>query len=138
MNQLRSDANHCFVCGPSNPIGLQLTFSIENDVCHSSFVPGEHHCGYDGVTHGGIVFSALDDVMANWLFLKGLKAYTAKCEIRYRDALPVGTAVRLEGHCLKQKGRLTQMKGLMIREDNDQIVAETEAAFMMATDNESA
>ncbi len=134
MNQLRSDANHCFVCGPSNPIGLQLNFEIRDDVCHSTFTPGKDHCGYDGVTHGGIVFSALDDVMANWLFLKGLKAYTAKCDIRYRDALPIGTTVRLEGHCLKQKARLTQMKGIMIREDNGQVVAETEAAFMMATD----
>lgn len=134
MNDLQSDANHCFVCGPSNPIGLKLKFSIENDVCLARFTPGEHHCGFDGVTHGGIVFSVLDDVMANWLFLKGLKAYTAKCDIRYRDALPIGTAVRLEGHCLKQKGRLTQMKGVMIREDNDQVVAETEASFMMATD----
>ena len=133
MSELRSDANHCFVCGPANPIGLQLSFRIENDVCLAAFTPGEHHCGYDGVTHGGIVFSALDDVMANWLFLKGLKAFTAKCEIRYRDALPVGTKVRLEGHCIRQKGRLTIMKGLMIREDTGETVAETEAAFMQAT-----
>ncbi|MBO6556552.1 MAG: PaaI family thioesterase [Pseudomonadales bacterium] len=134
MNPLRSDANHCFVCGPSNPIGLKLTFEIRDDVCHSLFTPGKDHCGYDGVTHGGIVFSALDDVMANWLFLKGLKAYTAKCDIRYRDTLQIGTQVRLEGHCLRQKARLTQMKGIMIREDTDQVVAEAEAAFMMATD----
>jgi acyl-coenzyme A thioesterase PaaI-like protein len=86
------------------------------------------------VTHGGIVFSALDDVMANWLFLKGFKAFTAKCDIRYRDALPIGTNVRLEGHCMKQKARLTQMKGLMIRNDTNEVVAETEAAFMMIPD----
>ncbi len=135
MSILRSDANHCFVCGPSNPIGLNLTFEIdENDVCRSEFTPGENHCGYDEVTHGGIVFSALDDVMANWLFLKSLKAFTAKCEIRYRDALPIGTHVRLEGRCLKQKARLTQMQGLMIRSDTDEIVAECEASFMMIPD----
>ena len=86
------------------------------------------------MTHGGIVFSALDDVMANWLFLKGFKAFTAKCDIRYRDALPIGAKVRLEGHCIKQKARLTQMKGLMIRHDTNEVVAETEAAFMMIPD----
>ena len=80
MNKLRSDANRCFVCGPSNPIGLHLEFRIEDDICRSEFTPGRNHCGYDDVTHGGIVFSILDDVMANWLFLKGLKAYTAKCD----------------------------------------------------------
>jgi acyl-coenzyme A thioesterase PaaI-like protein len=134
MSQLRSDANHCFVCGPGNPIGLKLDFRLEDDVCHSEFTPGPDHCGYDNVTHGGIVFSALDDVMANWLFLKGFKAFTAKCDIRYRDALPIGTTVRLEGHCTKQKARLTQMKGLMIRSDTNEVVAETEAAFMMIPD----
>ncbi|MDA0272390.1 MAG: PaaI family thioesterase [Proteobacteria bacterium] len=134
MSQLRSDANHCFVCGPRNPIGLKLDFRLEDDVCHSEFTPGPDHCGYDNVTHGGIVFSALDDVMANWVFLKGFKAFTAKCDIRYRDALPIGTTIRLEGHCTKQKARLTQMKGLMIRSDTNEVVAETEAAFMMIPD----
>jgi len=134
MSQLRSDANHCFVCGPGNPIGLKLSFRLEDDICHSEFTPGADHCGYDQVTHGGIVFSALDDVMANWLFLKGFRAFTAKCDIRYRDALPIGTKVRLEGRCIKQKARLTQMKGLMIRNDTNEVVAETEAAFMMIPD----
>ena len=134
MSQLRSDANHCFVCGPGNPIGLKLSFRLEDDICHSEFTPGADHCGYDQVTHGGIVFSALDDVMANWLFLKGFRAFTAKCDIRYRDALPIGTKVRLEGRCIKQKARLTQMKGLMIRNDTNEVVAETEASFMMIPD----
>ncbi len=85
------------------------------------------------MTHGGLIFSALDDVMANWLFLQGFKAFTAKCDLRYRQALPIGTTVRLEGHCLKQKARLTQMRGVMIRDDNDEIVAEAEASFMTET-----
>ena len=127
---LRSDANLCFVCGPENPIGLRLQFRIEDDVCRSEFTPLPHHCGYDNVTHGGLIFSALDDVMANWIYLKGDKAFTAKCEIRYKDDLPTGTPVRLEGRCLKQRGRLVQMEGKMIRQDNDHVVAECEASFM--------
>ena len=137
MNKLQSDANNCFVCGTQNPIGLKLNFTIDSDdICRSQFTPAENHCGYDGVTHGGIIFSALDDVMANWLFLKGLKAFTAKCEIRYRDALPIGTPTRLEGHCLKQKARLTQMRGLLIREDTNEIVSEADGSFMLLFVNE--
>ena len=128
-----TNANNCFVCGPENPIGLQLNFQMDGSICRSTFTPGSNHCGYDGVTHGGLIFSALDDVMANWLFLQGFKAFTAKCDLRYRQALPIGTTVRLEGHCLKQKARLTQMRGVMIRDDNDEIVAEAEASFMTET-----
>ena len=130
MNALRNEANNCIVCGPSNPIGLNLTFRIEDNVCLSEFTPLDIHCGYSGVTHGGLIFSVLDDVMANWVFLQGIKAFTAKCDIRYKDALPTGTAVRLEGHCIKQRGRLVIMQGKMIRQDNNEIVAETQASFM--------
>jgi len=69
--------------------------------------------------------------MANWIFLKGIRAFTAKCEIRYKAPLPTGTPVNLIGECLKQKGRLVQMKGLMIRADDGTTVAETEASFMI-------
>jgi acyl-coenzyme A thioesterase PaaI-like protein len=130
MSQLRSDANQCFVCGPGNPAGLKLTFRLEDEVCRSEYTPAPHHCGYDGVTHGGLIFSALDDVMANWIFLKGIRAYTARCDIRYKDSLPTGTPVRLEGRCVKERGRLVVMQGKMIREDNNELVAETEASFM--------
>ncbi len=134
MSVFRSDANHCFVCGVGNPIGLQVDFRMEDEMCVAEFTPGTNHCGYDGVVHGGIIFSALDDVMANWLFLKGHKAFTAKCDIRYRDALPVNTTVRLEGECIRQRGRLTQMAGKMIRVDTNELVAECEARFMMIPD----
>ena len=134
MSVIRSDANRCFVCGPGNAHGLQLTFRLEDDVCLTEFTPLAHHCGYDGVTHGGLIFSVLDDVMANWLFLKGQRAYTAKCEIRYRDSLPVGTPVIAEGRCVRQRGRLTQLTGVMKRVDNGDIVAETDASFMQAAD----
>ena len=51
---IESPANRCFVCGPSNPIGLHLQFRIDGDVCRSEFTPGDGHMGYQGLTHGGI------------------------------------------------------------------------------------
>ena len=69
--------------------------------------------------------------MANWSYLNGIRAYTAKCDIRYKDSLPIGTKVRIEGHCLKKRNRLILMEGKMVREDNGEIVAETQASFMI-------
>ena len=129
--QLRSDANTCFVCGPENPTGLQLTFELKDDICVSEFTPGPNHGGYENMTHGGLIFSVLDDVMANWAYLQGIRMFTAKCEIRYKAPLPVGTKVFLKGECLKQKARLMQMKGTMTRADNGEVVAETDASFMI-------
>lgn len=129
----RSESNGCFVCGPGNPIGLKLAFRMDGDVCRSEFTPREEHAGYRGVTHGGIVFSVLDDVMANWLWLSGIRCMTARAEIRYRDELPVGVPVRLEGRCLRRKGRLAQMEGKVIRQDDGAVVAEATASFMIRT-----
>lgn len=123
-------ANHCFVCGPANPIGLGVRFRLEDGVCRGEFTPGENHRGYDTVTHGGIVFSLLDDVMANWLWLQGQVCFTARAEVRYRAHLPVGAAVHLEGRCTRRKGRLVQMQGRVIRQDNGEVVAEATASFM--------
>ncbi len=130
MTDMRSDGNRCFVCGPGNTNGLGLVFRMDGDVCRSEFVPDEMHCGYDGVTHGGIIFSVLDDVMGNWIYLQGMRAYTAKCDIRYSDGLPTGTAVSVEGRCSKQRGRLIVMQGKMLRADSGKLIAETNASFM--------
>ena len=130
--QLASGSNHCFVCGPANPIGLGVKFRLDGDVCRGEFTPGPEHMGYDQVTHGGIVFSLLDDVMANWVWLQGERCFTAKADIRYRSELPVGTPVRLEGCCIKRKGRLAQMQGRLIRAAHDAVIAEASGAFMVS------
>jgi len=127
---LESQANGCFVCGQANPIGLKLVFRMDGEVCRSEFTADSRHMGYWDVTHGGIVFSLLDDVMANWLWLQGIQCFTAKADIRYRAQLPIGVAVRLEGRCLKRKGRLALMEGRVIRIDSDEVVAEASASFM--------
>lgn len=130
----RPDANGCFVCGPDNPIGLKIPFRLEDGVCRAEFTPEPAHQGYDGVTHGGIVFSVLDDVMANWLFLKGVRAYSARSEIRYRDPLPVGTPLLLEGRMKKKKGRFVVLEGRAIRAEDGRTVAEAESTFHVVED----
>ena len=123
-------SNGCFVCGPGNPIGLKLKFRLDEDVCRSEFTPDTRHAGYKDVTHGGIVFSLLDDVMANWLWLQGVQCFTAKADIRYRAQLPIGVLVDLEGRCLKRKARLALMEGKVLRRDTGEVVAEATASFM--------
>lgn len=77
------------------------------------------------------MFSALDDVMANWLFLQGARGHTAKCEIRYRQPVPVGTRLELEGRLVKRKGKLAVLTGTLTRADDSTEVANAEASFMI-------
>ena len=131
MNPLASSANRCFVCGPGNVQGLNVRFRLDGEVCRAEFTPGDAHVGYDGVTHGGILFSLLDDVMANVIFLGGERCFTAKAEVRYRQPLPTGTPVRLEGRQTRRKGRLAVLEGRILRSDDGSVVAEAVASFMV-------
>ncbi len=131
MNTIRRDGSSCFVCGPDNPDGMQLQFFLEGDVCCGDFTPAPHMIGYDNLVHGGIIFAVLDDAMANWLFLKGVRAHTAKCEIRYREPVHLGCTLRLETTATAVKRRMVTMEGRAIRIDDGKVVAETTAAFMI-------
>ena len=69
--------------------------------------------------------------MANWLYLQGERCFTARAEVRYRDKLPVGVPVRLEGRLVKRKGRLAELQGQVIRADDDVVVVEATGKFMV-------
>ena len=127
----RPDANNCFVCGPVNPVGLQIDFRMDGDLCRASFTPGPDHVGFEAQVHGGIVYAALDDVMANWLFLQGVRGHTAKCEIRYRKPVALGTRLNLEGQLVKRKGALAIMSGKATRDSDGVTVADAQGSFMI-------
>ncbi len=131
-------AHRCFVCGPDNPIGLQLTFRLEDGACVSEFTPGENHHGYPGVIHGGMLYCALDDVMANWLYLRGDRAYTARCEIRYHKPAREGETLLLVGRQSLRKGRLVRMEGTATRASDGEVVATATATFAIIDEGEFA
>ena len=128
----RPDADFCFVCGPENPIGLRIAFRIEGEVCRAEFTPAGDHQGFDGITHGGILYSALDDVMANWFFLRGVRAVTAKCRVRYLEPVPTGTPLRLESRMRMRKGRLAVLEGQALRREDGCLMTEAEGTYAVS------
>ena len=51
--------------------------------------------------------------------------------MRYRQALPTGTPIRLEGRLRRRKGRLAIVDGLVLRQDDGSVVAEATGSFMI-------
>ena len=125
-------ATMCFACGADNPIGLHIRFSLDTDKrCTGSFTPGENHVGYQNTVHGGIIYSALDDVMANVMYLQNRKAHTARCEIRYRQPLQIGETIELCGWIDNERRRMLTLKGQATRQSDGVIIADCEARFML-------
>jgi acyl-coenzyme A thioesterase PaaI-like protein len=121
----------CFACGPDNPIGLKIKFHVEGDVCTAEFTPNENHVGFQNTVHGGIIYTALDDLTANILYQQGRKAHTARCEIRYRHPCSVGEKLALKGWIDSERRRLIMLKGEIRRAVDDVLVADCEASFML-------
>lgn len=101
----------CFACGSDNPIGLKLKFREENDTYITNFTAGLEHQGYDGIVHGGIISTLLDEITARYIYSKGYNAVTARLEIRYRQPTPIGVALTVTGRITNQRGKLYELAG---------------------------
>lgn len=69
INRTIIEDNTCFGCGWSNPHGLhiELQKDPENpDRLVGILKPTEHMTGFYGITHGGIIYTAMD-CMAAWV-----------------------------------------------------------------------
>ncbi|MEC9375275.1 MAG: hotdog fold domain-containing protein [Pseudomonadota bacterium] len=126
-------ANKCFVCGPDNSSGLKLIFWLDGDICRSEYIPDADHIGYDNLVHGGLIYSALDDVMANWLFLRNRFAVTAKCEIRYRAPAKPGEKILLESSHISTKRLIVILQARATRAADKKLIAEATGTFMLST-----
>jgi len=101
----------CFGCGPQNPFGLKLTFEEQDNTYSAHFTGQPQHQGYDEIMHGGIVSTLLDEIMARYLYAKGLNAVTARLEVRYLKPTPIGIPLLIKGRITRQKGRVYDTEG---------------------------
>ena len=83
----------CFVCGESNPIGLNLRFETDGKTVRTRFTPRPEHIGFKGVVHGGIIATLLDEIMV-WACMAQTKrlAYCAELTVRFLNPLRPGEA----------------------------------------------
>lgn len=119
----------CFACSSVNPIGLHLSFTMENDVCYTFFTAGENHQGWDGYVHGGLIATLLDEVMAQWLWQKKIHAMTAEMKIRFSLPVNVGQEVLAEAQCEKSHGKLYQLTARIVLTDGRQ-AAKAEGKYL--------
>lgn len=123
-----SPLNRCFACGPGNPHGLHLHFEHEGGVVRASFVPGGLHQGWQGVVHGGILATLLDEAMAYTLFYAGVRAVTARMEVRYRAAAHAGEELTVEARITSENRKIADVEARILR--GQQVMAEAAGRFM--------
>jgi len=124
-------ADNCFVCGEKNDKGLKLKFKISKEICTCEFIPLNHHVGYKNVIHGGLIFAVLDDCMANWFYLKGIVAFTARAETRFYSKLRVGETAIVTAKLENKKRNLVSLESKMHKKNDSTLIASSNAKFMV-------
>ena len=124
------DDGMCFVCGPDNPIGLKLNFSLKDDgTLETRFRPQKVHQGYADVVHGGILATVLDEVMVNLLHKLGQKAVTARMEVTLKRPAQVGQELVFTAQLVKETRRTLEVCSQAQTADGT-VVAEARGTLM--------
>lgn len=126
----------CFACGDKNPISLALKFKeVEENKVKAEFIPGEYHQGYNGIIHGGLTATLLDEAMAHVIGFKGIKAYTAELNVRFRKAIKIGEKLEIFGEYKRaKKSSIASVHYVQaeIFDSNGKLKAQAEAKFIEA------
>ncbi len=122
--------DYCFGCGELNPIGLHLRPHYDGDRVTATFTPTLDYQGWHNVTHGGILYSILDEVTAYVVLCSGFSfGVTAKSTIRFKQVAPTGQRLVASAWATKVTSRLIEVRGELELEGRD-MVAEVESAFI--------
>jgi uncharacterized protein (TIGR00369 family) len=121
----------CFVCGGKNPNGLKLSFDIDKEAqtLRTTFVASPTFQGWDGIVHGGIVSTLLDEAMAKLVYELGFRAVTASLEIRFKRPAPILEPLRVYGAISEVSKRLIRAKAHVARDDGT-ILATATSTFL--------
>ncbi len=116
-------AGHCFGCGPANPQGLHLVFTLDPDALTSTAVVklNRVHEGPPGYIHGGIIATLMDEAMSKLNRPLGVMAMTRHMAVDYlrpsplhHDLILTGRHVQREGRKLFHEAELKNLKGLVL------------------------
>lgn len=69
------------------------------------FRVSEHHQGAPGLAHGGVLSTALDEILGSLNWLLAGPAVTGRLECDFRRPVPVGTDLIIEAEVAGVKGR---------------------------------
>ncbi len=99
------DHNMCFGCGPANNNGLRMTFHGNDDLVYSEIAVPGHMIGWQGVVHGGILSTLLDEVMS-WgaIFLTRRFILTKTMTVNYHKPVMAGDNLRVESSIESRPG----------------------------------
>ena len=88
--------------------------------------------GWEGIAHGGILCSILDEVMAWALVGQENWGLTARLSVDFKRPVHVGQSLRAEGWVVRARRRLVETRGHITEAETGEELATAEALYLAA------
>lgn len=131
--ELLNDGGYCFACGKNNPHGLRMRVDYEESdqsaTCSLSLE--RRFQGWNGIAHGGVVSTLLDEIMAHAVLKHVGQGMTADMQTRYRAPVPLDQEIEVRGWVDTSNRRLATAKSEIRLAGDGKILAEAQARFLI-------
>jgi uncharacterized protein (TIGR00369 family) len=111
--KLLPHTHSCFVCGESNPLGLDLRFYTDGQIVRAEFRPRPEHVGFKQTVHGGLISTLLDEIMV-WACAVSTRQFgvCAELTVRFQQPLRPGElAIATAELVSNRRNRVFEAKG---------------------------
>jgi acyl-coenzyme A thioesterase PaaI-like protein len=120
----------CFACGQQHPFGLQLRFRSEKEGrVTAEWTPSDAWEGFQGLIHGGVVSTVLDEAMSKAVTSAGTPGLTCLLEVRLRRSIAPGEPLIVRGWVVEKRRRRVRVEA-EIRDSADVERAHGWATFL--------
>ncbi|MQY05699.1 PaaI family thioesterase [Actinomadura macrotermitis] len=107
-----ADYRGCFGCGEEAAGGLRLRRTgVDDGAVTAEFDVRAELQGAPGLAHGGVLATAMDEVLGTAAWLLGKRYVTGRLETDYLAPVPVGSTVHLRAWCTGVDGRKAYLEG---------------------------
>jgi uncharacterized protein (TIGR00369 family) len=122
--------NPCLICGPDNPIGLHVKWTMTPPSAAATVVVPDGFQGWRGVAHGGLVAALLDEAMWYAVYgATGVSGFTVELRSRYHRPVPVGVPLQVRGEAGATRHRVTEATA-SVSDADGHVLASAQGRFM--------
>jgi len=124
--------HRCFACGALNEHGIHLDLHVDGDRCWTEIALPDRFQGWDGIAHGGIICTVLDEVMAWSLAATDNWGLTARMNVEFKRPVRLGVPIRAEGWTTAQRRRIIDTAATLVDLANGDVLATATGTYVAA------
>lgn len=106
-----------------------MRFEYGDGTARAHFRIDPRFAGWTRIVHGGVMATVLDEAMAHAAIAAGVRAVTARLEVRFRKAAPIDEMLLVEGRVEGRRGRLLSLAAKVSGAD-ETVYAEAQGRFV--------